>query len=240
MHQLRLGFLTSLFFVCLAGNAHAQSGNPETQIWPEGDVYVTLDPQTRFIYTLRDETGNGASSIANSFYIEYFLPKFRPVFFREIIKINDARIQRIVVDVGERLIGSAGAHPSTFEKRTIVQAAVRLAFPFGTLLTDRPRGEFRFVNGVYSWRVRDQLKLEKDIRIKGYALTEYASAEGFYDSKTDSVDRFRWIAGVVLPIAKATTLEPYFMRENNADARPEHVQAIGLKLTVFLRKSPRQ
>jgi Protein of unknown function (DUF2490) len=236
--QRRSALFHSLLAICLVATARGQSSETETQFWPEGDVYVTLNPQTRFLYTLRDQTGPGNSSsmIANSLYIEYFLPKFHPVLFREIIKLNDARIQRIVIDLGERVINSVDAHPSSFEKRTIVQASLRWAFPFGALLTARSRGEFRFVNGVYSRRAREQLKVEKDIRIKGYALTEYVSAEGFFDSKTDSVDRFRYTAGVVLPVAKKTTIEPYFMRQDSPGAHPRYLQAIGCRLAFFVPK----
>jgi Protein of unknown function (DUF2490) len=220
---------------CLAASAWGQSVN---EVWPEADVYVTLTPQTRFLYTLRDDVGlsDGSNSIADGFDLEYFVPRFRPVFFRELIKINDARIQRIVLDAGERLVTTVNAHPSIFEKRTLVQASLRWAVPFGALFTSRNRVEFRFVNGVSSRRGREQLSLEKDIRLKRYALTEYVSGEAFYDSTTDSVDRFRVIAGVVLPVAKKTTLEPYFMRQDSWQSHPGVVQAMGLRLSLFLRK----
>jgi hypothetical protein len=111
-------------FPMLATDGRAQSNSTENQVWPEADVYVTLNPQTRFLYTLRGEAapGGGSGGIANGFYLEYFLPRFHPVFFREIIKINDARIQRIVLEFGERLIVSVNAHPSIFEKPTLAQA----------------------------------------------------------------------------------------------------------------------
>jgi hypothetical protein len=104
------------------------------------------------------------------------------------------------------------------------------------LFTDRNRGEFRFVNGGYSWRARDQLKLEKDIRIDGYALTEYVSAEAFFDSKTQAVDRFRYVAGAVFPLRKQITIEPYLMRQNSLESNPRFVNAIGLRLSLFLQK----
>jgi hypothetical protein len=230
-----------LLAASLAGAACAQSSNTENQVWPEADVYFKLAPQVRFLYTLRGEAdpGNGSHNIANSFYMEFCLPRFHPVFFRRIIKINDARIQRVTFELGERLINSVNPPHSTYEERTIVQAALRWAFPFGSMLTNRNRVEFRFVNGAYLWRARDQVKVEKDIRIHGYALTEYVSAEAFFDSKTDSVDRYRYVAGVVFPVAKNTTIEPYFMWQDNRGSEPKFENTIGLRLSLFLQKRNR-
>jgi hypothetical protein len=230
--------LKLLLAASFAGAAWAQSSNTDNQVWPEADVYFKLSPQLRFLYTLRGEAdpGNGSGNIANSFYLEFSFPRFHPVFFRRIIKINDARIQRVTFDLGERLIHSVNSPRSTSEERTIVQAALRWAFPFGSMLTDRNRVEFRFVNGAYSWRARDQVKVEKDIRIHGYALTEYVSAEAFFDSKTDSVDRLRYVGGVVFPVAKNTTIEPYFMRQDSRGSEPKFENAIGMRLSLFLQK----
>jgi hypothetical protein len=231
---LRLGPFQVLLAMAL--HASAQSGSTENQVWPEADVYFKLNPQTRFLYTFREEAtlANGSGNIANSFYLEGFLPHFHSVFFRRLIRINDARIQRVVLAVGERFVNSVNAHPGTFEARTLLQGTLRWAFPYGSLFTDRNRVEFRFVNGIYTWRARDQLRLEKDIRLHGYALTEYISAEGSFDSKTDSIDRFRFIAGAVFPLGRNTTFEPYFLRQHTLESNQKFLNAAGLRFSLFV------
>jgi len=57
----------------------------------------------------------------------------------------------------------------------------RFYFPKHVLITSRSRGDLRFLDGVFTPRFRQRLKLERTFELKRTALTPYGQAEAFYD-----------------------------------------------------------
>ena len=101
-------------------------------------------------------------------------------------------------------------------------------------MSNRARGEFRFVNGAYSWRYRNQMKFDKDFQVRHYALTAYTSAEAFYDSTTNRWDRFRFTGGMLFPIGKRFAVEPYYTRQIATHSQPRNINVLGLTLQLYL------
>src|SRR5262249_44551335 len=141
-------------------------------------------------------------------FVDFFVTRFHPILFRRLVESDDARMQRIVLRIGYVNSHSVGDQPAKIEHRPLVEGTLRWAFPGSVLLSDRNRFEFRFVSGAYSWRYRNQVKLEKDFKLDGAPLTSYGSAEAFYDSNTDSFNRFRYSAGLVVPVKRWLSVEP--------------------------------
>jgi hypothetical protein len=126
----------------------------------------------------RGGLANGSGNIPNGFELEYFVPRLSPGSFSRTDQTqrcedpaNCSRCRR----TPDRFHWRA---PVDYREANAGAGDVAMGVPFGALLTDRNRVEFRLVNGVYSWRARDQLRLEKDVRVNGYALTGYVSAGG--------------------------------------------------------------
>ena len=87
------------------------------------------------------------------------------------------RAKRITIRAGYRYKRSLNTEVPVNENRPTAEFTLRWVFPEGVLMSNRARGEFRFVNGAFSWRYRDLLKFEKDFHMRDYAFTAYTSAE---------------------------------------------------------------
>jgi hypothetical protein len=119
------------------------------------------------------------------------------------------------------------------EHRGVLEAHVRWPFPGNVLVSDRNRVDLRWVDGVYSWRYRNRLLVERETSIGGYRLTPYTSGEVFYDSRYEAWSRNRFALGVQAPFHPRLMLDIYYMRQNDTRSQPAHVNALGLALNTF-------
>lgn len=223
-----------VILACLATIASTQSGG--TEAWSEADVYWHFNPRVRLVFlaSASDRRDVTYSDVETGVNLDFFVPRFRPILFRRLVETDDARMQRIVLRIGYHVSRSINHEPPTIEHRPLVEATLRWAFPYAILLSDRNRAEFRIISGDYSWRYRNELKLERDFKIRRYAFTGYISAEGFFDSRTDSISRHRYTLGSVLPAGRRFDLEPYFTHQIDLGDQPRHATAIGFTLNVYL------
>jgi hypothetical protein len=166
--------------------------------------------------------------------LELSLRRFRPVIFPRRLEQDDVRMRRMTVRFGYRFKRSFNTDSPINEHRPAAELTLRWAIPEHVLISNRSRGEFRFVNGEYSWRYRNELKLERDFPIGRYAVTGYASAEPFYNSSANRWDRFRFSGGVVLPIRRYLHIDSYYLRQIVTDAQPRNINAIGLALKLYI------
>jgi hypothetical protein len=103
------------------------------------------------------------------------------------------------------------------------------------LLTDRNRYDFRFLNGVYTPRYRNRLKIERTFQTGKRAITPYAHVEAFYDRRFDSFHRFRYTVGGEFEINKRFVLEGYYLRQQDSQAEPRGLNVAGISLQIYLR-----
>jgi len=98
---------------------------------------------------------------------------------------------------------------------------------------DRNRIEFRWVNGAYSTRYRNDLLCQYDITTQKFRLTPYASAEVFYDGAKSSWNQQQYKAGVEWPYKHVLMVQTYYLRQNCTTCNPAHLNVGGLTLNLF-------
>jgi hypothetical protein len=222
--------LTVLFAAAASGQ-----GTVSWQFWPEADLYWQFHPNIRLVLGAEHERDVDYPDVKFEAFLDFFVPRFRPILFRRLVENDDARMQRIVLRTGYINSHSVGEQPAKIEHRPLVEATLRWAFPGSLLLSDRNRFEFRFVNGVYSWRYRNQARLERDFKLRAVPLSSYGSVEAFYDSKSSSFNRVRYSAGLVMPVKHWLSVEPYLMRQSTSAVEPRNEDIVGLTLDFYLR-----
>ncbi len=117
-----------------------------------------------------------------------------------------------------------------------IEAHARLMLPGQVLLSDRNRVDFRVVNGDYRPRYRNRLKLERTFTRGWLDLTPYAHFELFYGFKTDTINRYRFNAGMEWKITKHIMAEGYYSRQvDSPDASRSYVNALGLVAQFYFR-----
>ncbi len=216
----------------------ARADDVEKEFWPEVNLFWKFHPNARLELMTQDARDRDTDyrDVEVAAYLDFYVRRFQPLLFRRFTEEDDSRMQRMVLRIGYLESWSIGHTPNTVEDRPLVQATVRWAFAQKLLLSSRNRLEFRFINGTYSWRFREQLKLERDFKIRRLAVTVYLSSEAFYDSRYDTVNRWRYTGGSVWQVQKWLGVEPYFTRQVTTTSTARDENAIGLTLQFYVPK----
>lgn len=225
-------FLAFLFVWTLqSSTAKAQDPTTSTQVWPEIDVYVHLKPRVRlfFLATVSKSVEDG-----EFFHGEAFESQFGA-------HIDFVPNDHVVLRSGYRLGKSIGGEDPFEEHRLISEQTFRKLLKGDLLLSDRNREDFRWINGDFSFRYRNRVTLEKELRLfKGRTVTPYVTGELFYDTRYDTWNRNRYGFGAQFSIKRREkllkmllpkhdlVLDVYYLRQNDSRASTAHVNAIGM------------
>jgi hypothetical protein len=223
--------------LALAGLMHAQEADTPSEFWPETDVFWKLNNKTRmfFMYAATKQD-NRATYADGSFgvHFDYFgLRTLRPL----LIHPDKSRNQLAMFRAGylvTRIPGSDGKNST--EHMPTFEAHARAPLPWGLLVTDRNRFDLRFVNGVFTPRYRNRLKIERSLKKGWFELTPYGHAEAFYDWRWDKFHRFRFAAGAEWTLTSMIVVEAFYLRQRDTMSSPPHVNAIGAALQLYFKR----
>jgi hypothetical protein len=199
---------------------------------PEVDVFVKLDPSTRFWFQAKETREDGVPTQAEiGPSIDFY---WRPL--KNLIPngVDEAKTTFILLSFGYRYLPSSSA-PET--NRILLMATPRLPISAHSklVISDRNRGEINFSNGDVTWRYRNRLQLEREITIRSYHPTPYANIEVYYDSNFQKWSSTVIQAGSQFPIRSHAEIDLYYEHQNNTGKAPnQQVNAIGLVLNLHL------
>ncbi len=123
----------------------------------------------------------------------------------------------------------------SIEHRWVLDFYYKWKFDEATKLTNRVRNDFRDDAGTTSYRLRDRLKLEHETRLGQQPVTPYADIEAFYDSRYDTVSRYKFDIGATTMLSKDIEIDLYFGRQRDTQPRTQYVNGVGLTLSLYLR-----
>jgi hypothetical protein len=200
---------------CIAGAAHAQI--PTNELWPELDVYWTPAKHQRTVLELSGSSEREAAKkeATVGLYQDYLqLPSgFLRAGYRFTFSTRDAsyRESRIVTEVTERLTGATAWR-----------------------LVERSRVELRWVNGEYSWRLRERLHLQRFFATpRRLDPRPYGTVEAYYYSQYNSIARLAGRAGVEVRLWPASDVDLYLARQENSRGEPARVNALGITVKLY-------
>ena len=120
----------------------------------------------------------------------------------------------------------------------IYSEATFSAPPFhGFLLSDRVRPELRWerapAGATFTQRYRNRVILERPIN----KYLPFVMWEKFYNANVESWSRTRYYGGVTRLIDERTSIQFYFMRQNDEFSRPFHKTLVGVSVMFKFRSA---
>jgi hypothetical protein len=212
--------------------AAAQSTGDELR--PELGIYIQQGPLVRF--ELVDSfRGPQSSQDWQGDFAFYIATALKPVFRQELRDEPDVfRNKYLVFRAGYRYQTSLTNATSASENRGILELTPRYILPWQLVISDRNRGEFRFIQGrPFSTRYRNRLRLERDVHYRGLNCTPYVYDEIFYDTRYNQLTPNLYALGAEFPVRLHVVLEPYYLRQNGSHSTPAHINAVGFKLNLY-------
>lgn len=226
---IRIVVVISLVVSLCAGARAQEQSDTRTEIWSEVDVYVPLNEKLRLFFMVkmnRAEETREDTEITFGAHVDYAVNK------------------RLTLRGGYRYGFSPSDNNPYQEHRIITEQTFRQDLPLAIVLSDRNREDFRFVNGTFSFRYRNRVKMEREFRAFNRSFTPYGSVEVFYDTRFDVWNRNRLTAGAQVQLKRAfpflreltprkqVILDLYYTKQNDSRSQPNHVHAIGASLVL--------
>jgi len=224
----------TLFFLA---NPHAEAEDTANEFWPEFDAFVKLGENTRLFFfgagTKVKEQGYSDGSLGA--HIDIFTSALlKSRFERTRQRADVARNKFLQFRIGYLYSRAAKNSSNQFTEHTpTLEITPRYYLPKHILITSRTRGDFRFVDGVFTPRLRLRQKVERTFHLPRTAITPYGHAEAFYDWRYHVWHRFRYSAGAEWELNKHLVLEGYYLRQRDNRASTRFLNAVGLSVQLF-------
>lgn len=215
--------------------AGLRAGAQSPQLLPEIDVYFKVNPVIRAYFQAEGDRDGGVplqSTIGPSLQISLKpLVKLKKV---TAFDLDDAKKRPLVLEAGYRVI-NAPNEPT--ENRFMPVLTVALPTKGLLLITDRNRADLDWKAGLFSWRYRNRLAMQRTFAIRSYHVTPYLSAEPYYTSQYSKWSTTQLEAGSLFPIGAHVQIDVYYEHQNNTGKKPnEQVNDIGLAAHIFFAR----
>jgi len=121
------------------------------------------------------------------------------------------------------------------ESRIVTELVLGRTVPFTMRLVNRLRPEFRWINGDYSWRLRDRLHLQHLPKKpqEGRAWAPYGTFEAYYDSRYSTIARIGYRTGTEARLGARAGIDVYVARQENSRPTTSSVNALGTTLKLY-------
>ncbi len=219
------------------GSVSAQT----VQFLPEVDSYLKLSSMFRvYVQAKDDRDGGDSTQVTNGPSVQLYLKPLLKLKRITAFDLDDAKQRPLVLEAGYRYI-TAPNEPT--DNRFLTSVTFHLPLKTGSLLTDRNRADLDWKDGIFKWRYRNKLTLERTFAIHSYHLIPYVAFEPFYESQYDKWSTTTEYAGCLLPVGKHVQFNPYYEHENDTGSKKGNKQEnyVGVAVYFFFsvaRKPP--
>jgi hypothetical protein len=208
-----------LFLVACLAIGRAVQSSTQVGVWPELDLWFPLGERTRLLLTASGthdtETGDSAAGVGGIF-----------LDFKANPDVSYGAGYKYLAGVSQSGVRKSPEHRVEFD------FTYRWPIASDTRLSDRTRIDLRDIDGSTMYRLRNRLRLDKDLRFRHLMPTPYASLEAFYDSYFNKVSRFRFELGTTIPTGTKLAWDFYLVRQRDLYPKTQFVNAIGITLNV--------
>ncbi|HEY6376805.1 MAG TPA: DUF2490 domain-containing protein [Edaphobacter sp.] len=227
--------LTRIFWGVTVAATICQTSNAQStqqQFLPEIDSYWTLAPVMR-VQTLvaRTKDGDSFNSATVGSGIDFFV---KPLSSTRRTNWDEANRKLLTFGVTYRFIHNVD---KADENRLQFDVSPKYPLPKDMLIDDRNRLELRVISGDVTWRYRNRLTFQRTFQTHRFKFTPYARAEAFYEINQGEWSEWTYSFGGFIPISEHIEVEPYYERQDLYGSKPSHVNAFGITLAFYFRKS---
>ena len=213
--------------------------NVTNQGWPEADVFWEMNEKTQLrVYGTRTKNEDSAVSTGElgTDLTIYFKPLRENAGLVSRGVSDQSRKRRISFAAGYSYLFPFGGGGNT-EHRLRVAVTGRQPLLWHVQAADRNQFESLWIGGVYSWRYRNRLMLERPLGPKLLDMTPYARGELYYDSRYNGWIKSSYTAGLVIPVRRHFEFEIYGEHQNDTGNSPnQQTNALGLVLNFYFSR----
>ena len=224
--------VVAVLAMALSTPAIAQDSSTAGAFWPKLSLrYQWPSKLSQTLYAqIKNEESNETEQLGVGTDLNYQAKAIRRPHLRNV---DPSKEHAYVVGIGYEYLDTRADGTPKYENRLKAQATGRHRPGDAFLIEDRNLFEFRWVEGEYSSRYRNRLRLEVDLHHGSFRYSPYVTAEVFYSWATDSWNEQRYSVGIQWPYKQKWLLDTYYLRQNCTTCNPAHLDVAGLALSFF-------
>ena len=245
MGARRRGCLRRVFLALslwLAAARGAAAGESSKELWPEVDLWLRLSPSWRlsmFVPIASNiETEYREGNIV--LQADYAWGKPRRLYTGRLLDKGraenmEAMLLRWGYLGGKSLSDDGEAYE---EKALLAEWHLRVPLKGRVLVSHRLRTDLRWLgeDSEFSTRWRYRVMVEKEVDHGRFSFVPYGNAEAYYDSRYDSVNRFRLIGGTSVAWSPRLALEGNITYQHDSRSSATDLYALNVILHVYFEK----
>ncbi len=228
-----------MVWLVAAGGAAAQDVAKE--FWPEIDAWWRLSPAWRLSLFVPVSENLDTNYREGNLILQGDYAFGETRFDRRLLDEDRARKMKVFLLRGGYLGGKSldDQGQAYSENTALVELHVRIPIKGGFLLSHRFRADLRWLgdDAEFSNRWRYRLQLEKEFTPGRTSLVPYVNVEPYYDSRYESWNRVRLIAGTSVSWSRWVALEGNGTYQYDSHSSNKEVLALNVILHVFLDTS---
>ena len=219
-----------LGWLALAGAVHAADSS---EIWPQANVFVGLNPQTRLFFDAAYAEGKESddASLDLAAYLDVSLKPIRKKLQTEDWQRNRYFWARIGYDRIFKSTDSEGAQVA--ENRGIVAFYGKAQLPAEFMLEARVRADLRWLGDDYSNRYRFRVEVTREFTVRDHTVVPFFNVEWFYDDRYDGWARTLYQLGPEVTVSKHFRYEIYLARQVDHLPAKSDLNALGLNFKWY-------
>ena len=226
----------------LAAAGAARADPPSKEFWPEIDTWLRLSPAWRlslFVPISENlDTRYREGNLIPQVDFAFGKARFQGRFMDE----DRARDSKLFLLRGGYLGGKSldDQGEAYTEYQVFGELHQRIPLKGGFLLSHRLRADLRRLgrdSHEFSNRWRYRLMLEKEFTAGRASLVPYVNVEAYYDSRFDTVNRFRLVVGDSLAVWRRTALETDVTYQYDSHSSTKEILALNVIVHVFFDAS---
>lgn len=237
LYGLRVTFIISALVILSIARVLGQETSKE--FWPELDVWWKITPQWRVSmyvpFSSNLETKYREGSIVAQGDYQWGNSK-RILYMRALDEDRAAAINMRMIRGGYLVGKSLGDHGEAYSENTAyAEFHIRLPLKGQWLLSHRFRTDLRWLgeDNAFSQRLRYRFMVEKEFWSKGLSLVPYFNVEPYYDTRYQTINRVRYIAGTSVSWTSLFAIEANMTYQHDSKSSVSSLFAVNLILHVF-------
>jgi hypothetical protein len=233
----------ALILVGSGSEVMSQLSKKAQEVWPSIDAYYTINHKFRLYGTAGgtklDESSYSDGAIG--LFVDYFTFPIVKKIHRNYSHADSLPGKFVFFRGGYQYSATPPSSEDPFKESMIVtEADARFYLPWGMLLTNKNRFDWRINNGEFKSRYRPRLNVEKDLRTQYLNFTAYGFVEYFANFGNSAVNRFRTQLGFELRVTKRTNYEVFWNHQFEHQPEIQTVDAFGMTFKMYLVKKPKK
>jgi hypothetical protein len=235
----RAAGLALLAWLVIAGTAAAE--DPSKEFWPEVDAWWRLSPAWRLSLFVPLSENLDTHYREGNLILQADYAFGQTHFERRLVDEDRAQKMKIFLFrwgyLGGKSLDDQGEAYS--ERTALVELHARIPLIGGFLLSHRLRTDLRWLGQDYesSIRYRYRVQLEREYVAGPASLVPYVNGEAYYDSRYETVNRYRLIAGTSVAWSPRTAVETNVTYQYDSKSSTKEIFAANVILHVFIDTS---